>query len=154
MSDRVPGTPAGFAPAFQGPPPGRPPRPRRRAPGAPLATAAGGLTVTTPFPSIVAEPGDTATFKLTIASRARCDVDLPTGGVPDGWTARFRGGGLTVDSVFVDPPSPADLTLDVEIPDGATASANPITVTATGGGLTDSCRCPSGSATRPPGRSS
>ena len=63
-------------------------------------------------------------------------VDLKTAGVPSGWTARFRGGGLTVDGVYVDPKNPPDLTLDVEIPDAATASSNTITITATGGGLT------------------
>ena len=106
-------------------------------PLAPLATAAGGLTVTTPFPAVVAEPGSTASFALTVDVPSAMRVDLKTGGVPDGWTARFRGGGLTVDGVYVDPKIPPDLTLDVEIPDGATASANTITVTATGGGLTD-----------------
>ena len=64
-------------------------------------------------------------------------VDLKTAGVPDGWTARFRGGGLTVDGAFVEPQDPPTITLDVEIPDGAPASSNTITVTATGGGQTD-----------------
>ena len=105
-------------------------------PLAPLATAAGGLNVTTPFPAVVAEPGSTATFALTVDVPSAMRVDLKTAGVPSGWTARFRGGGLTVDGVYVDPKNPPDLTLDVEIPDAATASSNTITITATGGGLT------------------
>ena len=106
-------------------------------PLASLATAAGGLTVTTPFPAVVAEPGSTASFDLKVEVPSAMRVDLKAGGVPDGWTARFRGGGLTVDSVYVDAKSSPTLTLDVEIPDDATPSANPITVTATGAGLTD-----------------
>ena len=106
-------------------------------PLASLATAAGGLTVTTPFPAVVAEPGSTASFALTVNVPSAMRVDLKAAGVPDGWTARFRGGGLTVDGVYVDPKSPPSLTLDVEIPDSAAASSNTITVTATGGGLTD-----------------
>ncbi len=105
-------------------------------PLAPLAAAAGGLSVTTPFPAVVAEPGSTATFALTVDVPSAMRVDLKTAGVPSGWTARFRGGGLTVDGVYVDPKNPPDLTLDVEIPDAATASSNTITITATGGGLT------------------
>jgi uncharacterized membrane protein len=106
-------------------------------PLAPIATAAGGLTVTTPFPAVVAEPGSTASFDLSIDVPSAMRVELKTAGVPEGWTARFRGGGLTVDGVYVTPKSPPSLTLDVEIPDGATASSNTITVTATGGGLAD-----------------
>jgi uncharacterized membrane protein len=106
-------------------------------PLASLATAVGGLTVTTPFPAVVAEPGSTASFALTVDVPSAMRVDLKTTGVPTGWTARFRGGGLTVDGVYVDPKTSPSLTLDVEIPDSATASSNTIVVTATGGGLSD-----------------
>ena len=47
-------------------------------PLAPLTAAAGGATVTTPFPAIVAEPGSTASFKLTI------DVSSARQGQPQG----------------------------------------------------------------------
>jgi uncharacterized membrane protein len=106
-------------------------------PLAPIAAAAGGLTVTTPYPAVVAEAGSTASFDLTIDVPSPMRVDLKTSGVPEGWIARFRGGGLTVDGVYIDPKKPPSLTLDVEIPDGAAASNNTITVTASGGGLND-----------------
>ena len=93
-------------------------------PLAPAATAAGGLSVTTPFPAVVAEPGSTASFNLTLTVPTAERVDLKTGGVPDGWTARFRGGGLTIDGAFVEPKAPPTITLDVEIPTGAPASSN------------------------------
>ena len=35
-------------------------------PAVPVVTAASGLTLTTPYPAIVAEPGTTASFKLSI----------------------------------------------------------------------------------------
>ncbi len=105
---------------------------------APIAAAAGGLTVTTPFPAVVAEPGTTASFDLNINVPSAQRVDLKTNGVPSDWTARFRGGGLTVDGVYVDPKSPPKVTLDVEIPDGATAGSHTITVVGSGSGLSDS----------------
>ena len=122
-------------------------------PAAPLATAAGGLTITTPFPAVVAEPGSTASFALTIDVPSAQRVDLKTTGVPQGWTARFRGGGLTIDSVYVNPKSPPSVTLDVEIPDGTPAGSTNIVVTASGGGNATRCRSRSGSPTRRPATS-
>ena len=107
-------------------------------PAVPVVTAASGLTLTTPFPAIVAEPGTTASFKLSIDVATARRVDLKAAGVPDGWTARFRGGALTVEGVYVDPKSPPDVALDVVIPDGAPAGVTTITVDATSGSLTDS----------------
>ncbi len=107
-------------------------------PAVPIATAASGLTVTTPFPAIVAEPGTTASFQLSIDVATARRVDLRTTGVPDGWTARFRGGGLTVEGAYVDPKSPATVSLDVEIPDGTAPGVTTITVEASSGSLTDS----------------
>jgi uncharacterized membrane protein len=106
-------------------------------PLAPLTAAAGGVTVTTPFPAIVAEPGSTASFKLSVSVDTARDVSLKADGVPDGWTARFRGGGLTIDSAYVTPRDNPDITLDVEIPEGTAAGSTSIRVTATGGGGTD-----------------
>ncbi len=70
---------------------------------APTALAAGGLTVTTQFPAVVAEPGSTSSFALTLGATSAQQVNLKTTGVPDGWTARFRGGGLTIDGAYVTP---------------------------------------------------
>ncbi len=106
-------------------------------PAAPLAGAAEGLTVTTPFPAVVAEPGGTASFKLTIDVAAARRVDLEATGLPEGWTARFRGGGQVVDGAFVDPKDPPEITLDVDVPDDAPAGAASLAVVATSGGLRD-----------------
>ena len=106
-------------------------------PLAPLTAAAGGVTVTTPFPAVVAEPGSTASFKLAIDVTSARQVNLTADGLPSGWTARFRGGGLTIDGAYVTPSTTPDITLDVEIPDGAAAGTTDIRVVATGGGGAD-----------------
>ena len=70
-------------------------------PMAPLTAAAGGVTVTTPFPAIVAEPGSTASFKLAIDVSSARQVSLKAENVPSGWTARFLRGrwvvGMTLE---------------------------------------------------------
>ena len=106
-------------------------------PLAPLSAAAGGVTVTTPFPAIVAEPGATASFKLAIDVASARQVSLKTEDVPSGWTARFRGGGLVIDGAYVTPGDTPDITLDVEIPDGTAAGSTNLRVVATGGGGAD-----------------
>ena len=106
-------------------------------PAAPLAGAAEGLTVTTPFPAVVVEAGDTASFRLSVDVAVARRVDLRATGVPSGWTARFRGGGLVVDGAFVDPDDPPEITLDVEVPDDAPPGSTTITVEAASGALAD-----------------
>ena len=106
-------------------------------PLAPLSAAAGGVTVTTPFPAIVAEPGATASFKLAIDVASARQVSLKTEDVPSGWTARFRGGGLVIDGAYVTPGDTPDVTLDVDIPDGTTSGSTNLRVVATGGGGAD-----------------
>lgn len=106
-------------------------------PAAPLAGAAEGLTVTTPFPAVVVEPGSTASFDLSIDVAAARRVDLEATGLPSGWTAEFRGGGQIVDGAFVNPDTPPEIELAVDVPDDATAGASTISVRATSGALSD-----------------
>ena len=106
-------------------------------PAVPLVTAANGLTVTTPFPAVVVEPGTTASFQLSISVATARRVDLKAVGVPSGWTARFQGGGLVVDGAYVDPKTASTVTLDVQIPAGTAAGTSTISVQATSGSLSD-----------------
>src|SRR5512141_1744311 len=69
-------------------------------PAAPLVGAAGNLTITTPYPEIVAEPGSPATFKLTLTSGTPTSVALKANGVPDGWANRFRGNGSVIGRAY------------------------------------------------------
>lgn len=98
--------------------------------------AAHGLELSTPFPAVVVEPGGSAEFSIRIAVAEARRVDLEVDGLPDGWTASFRGGGLVIDGVFVDPEDPPEVTLDVEVAAGATTPAT-LTVRATSGSLED-----------------
>jgi uncharacterized membrane protein len=103
-------------------------------PLAPPAAAADQLILTTPFPSIVAEPDSTATFKLTIGTPGDQDVRLTIDGVPGGWSARFAGGGLTIDSAFVTADKPVEVSLNVDIPADATAGTTNLRVLARAAG--------------------
>jgi uncharacterized membrane protein len=105
-------------------------------PAAPLAAALSlavpaGITLTTPFPSVVAEPGSTASFKVSIATTRAAEVRLKADGAPSGWTARFAGGGLTIDSAYVTPDKPVEVSLNVEIPSDAQAGPAALSVAAT-----------------------
>ncbi len=103
-------------------------------PAAPFVGAANSLTVSTPYPAVVGEPGSTAAFKLTLHAAVDSTVSLTADGVPSGWTARFQGAGTSVDSVFVSATgTPPDVSLSVAIPADATAGASTITVHANGG---------------------
>ncbi len=103
-------------------------------PIAPLASAAsgGGITLTTPFPSIVVEPGSTATFQLSLDVNAEQDVKLALQGAPADWTTRFEGDNLTIDSAFVTPAKAVEVTLSVAVPDSAQDASQSLRVTATG----------------------
>jgi uncharacterized membrane protein len=103
-------------------------------PVAPIALAADGPSVTTPFPSIVAEPGNTASFALTLAVATDGDVNLKADNVPSGWTARFTGGGSTIDAAYVTKDKAVGVTLNVEIPAEATPGSSTIRVQASGPG--------------------
>ena len=109
-------------------------------PLAPLTAAAGGVTVTTPFPAIVAEPGSTASFALAIDVSSARQVSLSAEDVPSGWTARFRGGGLVIDGAYVTPGDDPEITLDVEIPEDTPAGSTNLRVVAAGGGGEDTLR--------------
>ena len=103
-------------------------------PIAPLASAAsgGGITLTTPFPSIVVEPGSTATFQLSLDVNAEQDVKLALQGAPADWTTRFEGDNLTIDSAFVTPAKAVEVTLSLAVPDSAQDASQSLRVTATG----------------------
>lgn len=101
----------------------------------PPALAAGSLSVTTPYPSIVVGPGSKATFELSVKTSSAARVDLAVSGAPSGWTAALRGGGFEVRAIQTSGTDPTTVSLDVTVPDSATGSAR-IVVTGTGLGET------------------
>lgn len=93
-----------------------------------------GLTLTTPYPGLTVEPGDTASFDLLLTAASPTTVDLSVDGVPDGWTANFRGGGFVVNQVTAGTAEAPDLTLSVIIPTGTADGNFPLTVSADSSG--------------------
>jgi uncharacterized membrane protein len=92
-----------------------------------------GLTITTPFPSVIVQPGADVQFELTISADEPARVDLTLEGLPEGWSASLSGGGNEVQGAFVDAGAPATVTLTVDVaPDAATEQVT-VTVVATAG---------------------
>lgn len=94
---------------------------------------ASALTLSTPFPSVAVEPGDQVSFNLTVAAPSQVAVALAAEGVPEGWTAAFRGGGFEVDSVTAGPGLDPELSFDVTVPASAEEGTYDLTITANSG---------------------
>lgn len=101
----------------------------------PAQSAPDELTMTTPYPRVAVEAGDQASYNLTITAPQPTDVSLEAAGLPEGWTATFRGGGFEVDGVTASATAP-ELTFDVNVPPETSEGTFDITVTANGGGST------------------
>lgn len=94
------------------------------------------LTMVTPYPAVAVEPGDQVGFDLTLGAPETTAVALSVEGVPEGWTASFRGGGFELDSVTVGPGLESEVELSVTVPADATEGTTEMTVVAGGGGDT------------------
>lgn len=99
---------------------------------APTAVAAG-LTLSTPYPSVVVGPGTTVGFDIGIAGNPNEQVSLAVSGVPAEWTATLRGGGYVVNGVQTDANGKATVRLELEIPGTAANGSSNVTVTAAAG---------------------
>jgi uncharacterized membrane protein len=75
-----------------------------------------GISITTPYPAVAVEPGETATFDLQITAGGRERVDLTVMQKPKGWDATLRGGGFVIDGVFTDPDQAPQAQLQVDVP--------------------------------------
>ena len=100
----------------------------------PTVAAADPLSVTTPYPSVAAQPGASVSFPITITTDATRTVGLTVAGVPQGGSARLTGGGFTVDAVQAESGKPATVSLDVTLPPDANGTIT-MTVHARSGGL-------------------
>ena len=101
---------------------------------APAAFAAG-LTMTTPFPSVIVSPGTQVAFDLAIKTSNSARVNLTLTGVPSSWTASLHGGGFVVGAVQTNGTDATTVRLDVDVPDDATGTTT-ITVSANDGSST------------------
>src|SRR5262245_14234895 len=61
------------------------------------------LLVTTPYPSIEAQPGSDVKLSLAVVSDTPDVVDLQVNGMPDGWVATLRGGGFVIHEITSKP---------------------------------------------------
>lgn len=98
----------------------------------PPTTVPDQLSISTPYPRVAVEAGDSATFDLSITAPEPTAVSLEATQLPEGWTATFRGGGFEIDGVTAGPTAP-EASLDVTVPVDAAEGAYDIGVTADGG---------------------
>lgn len=102
---------------------------------APAAIAADPLRLTTPYPAISVSPGATASFTISVSTAAEQRVALSVSGAPAGWTATLRGGGFAIDAVQTAAGTPAEVRLDIKIPETAAAGTTRLSVIASAGSL-------------------
>lgn len=100
---------------------------------APVVATAATFNLTTPYPSVTIQPGNTVTFDLDVTVPSPQKVDLAVSGAPTGWNASVRGGGNIVDSVYAGGSTSAAVQLSVTVPQGAAAGSSTIVVTASTG---------------------
>jgi uncharacterized membrane protein len=91
------------------------------------------LVVTTPYPSVEAQPGSDVTLDLSFISDTPEVVDITVSKLPDGWTSTLRGGGFVIHEITSEPDPGASADLEIAVPFDAEAGEYPITVTATDG---------------------
>ena len=104
----------------------------------PATSAAGSVTLSTPYPAVAVPPGEKVSFKINVQTDVSDRVDLSVADVPDGWIASLRGEGFVVDGVQTTGDDPVELTLDVTVPEGAAAGTGRVVVNARSGAARDS----------------
>lgn len=98
---------------------------------APGMSAAGEITLSTPFPAIAVAPGSAPSFEISVTTQDPGRVALTVGSVPTGWTAVLRGGGFTIDGVESDGSTATKITLNVTVPSDAAEGTKRIDVRGT-----------------------
>jgi len=74
--------------------------------------------LTTPYPSVIATKGDSLSFSLTLDNRTDTWHELALAvQAPQGWEARFKSGGYTVEEVMVEPGKTQSVTLQLTAPE-------------------------------------
>ena len=89
--------------------------------------------ISTPYPHIAVQAGDQASFDIAVTAPDPTSATLEVTGLPDGWTATFRGGGFEIGGVTAGPTAP-EVSLDVNVPVDASEGTYDIGVIADAGG--------------------
>lgn len=100
------------------------------------AHAQQGIMITTDYPGVAVEAGETVGFDLMIAAPGDQRVPVAVAEAPDGWSAILRGQGRIVDEVFAGGEEPPPLSLDVDVPADAEPGTYEVVVAAGGGAAT------------------
>lgn len=101
-----------------------------------MAQTDDGVSISSPFPGVSVEPGDSARFDLDVeSSDVSRTLSLEVSGLPDGWDASLTGGGAEITRVTAGPDSSARVRLDVSVPADASEGSYEFTVTARGEGV-------------------
>jgi uncharacterized membrane protein len=91
------------------------------------------LVVSTPYPSVVSQPGSLVKFDLSVTAPAISVAKVSVEQLPTGWTTTLRGGGFVVNAVTAAPDTPGKVTVEVNVPADATAGDYPMEVIAADG---------------------
>jgi uncharacterized membrane protein len=91
------------------------------------------LIVSTPYPSVVAQPGSVVKFDVSVTAPAVSVAQLSIDQLPTGWTTTLRGGGFVVNAVTAAPDTPGKVTVEVNVPADAAAGSYPMQVVAADG---------------------
>jgi uncharacterized membrane protein len=89
------------------------------------------LSITTPYPSVVAQPGSTVKFDLSVSAPATSIAQLAVDQLPTGWTTTLRGGGFVVNAVTAAPDKPGTVTAEIVVPPDTAAGTYSLDVMAT-----------------------
>lgn len=91
------------------------------------------LTVMTAYPVRQVVAGDSVTFNLELQGGAAAEiVYLDVEGLPDGWTATFRGDGDVVEAVYVEPEAVRPVELTVTLPEDTPVDTYDLSVVTAG----------------------
>ena len=91
------------------------------------------LVISTPYPSVVARPGSTVKFDLSVTAPAISVAQVAVDQMPPGWKTTLRGGGFVVNAVTAEPDTPGKVTAEVTVPPDAAAGDYTMQVTVTDG---------------------
>ncbi len=89
------------------------------------------VSLSTPYPAVAVEAGESVTFNLQVVASSPTRVELAVTQAPQGWTTTLRGGGFVTDAVFAKAKDPPAVELDVDVPAEATSGSYDIVVSAT-----------------------
>ncbi|MFP5331175.1 MAG: NEW3 domain-containing protein [Acidimicrobiia bacterium] len=100
------------------------------------AQEAAGVTLSSQYPCVMVEAGDTAGFDIRIESDVRRTFSVEVIGLPEGWDSAIRGGGTDVNRVSAGSgDDAAAVDLDVIVPFDAAEGDYPFELVATADGV-------------------